>query len=61
MIDRNSQFPEISLCEVLNRLRAGATVVTPNRRLALTLTRKFDQIYTRASVSAWHTADVLIR
>ena len=59
MIDRNSQFPEISLCEVLNRLRAGATVVTPNRRLALTLTRKFDQIYTRASVSAWHTADVL--
>lgn len=59
MTDRIYQFSEISLHEVLNRLRADATVVTPNRRLALTLTRKFDQVYTRSDVAAWHTADVL--
>lgn len=59
MIDRISQFSEISLHEVLNRLRAGATVVTPNRRLALTLTRKFDQVYALSNTTAWHTADVL--
>ncbi|MCC8997274.1 MAG: PD-(D/E)XK nuclease family protein [Nitrosomonas sp.] len=59
MIDRISQFSEISLEETINFLRMGATVVTPNRRLALTLIRKFDQDCVSSINTAWYTADVL--
>jgi ATP-dependent helicase/nuclease subunit B len=37
------QFPKIPFNEVLKRINAGATVVTPNRRLALALKEKFNQ------------------
>ena len=59
MTGRFPKFSEIPLDEVLSRLRAGATVVTPNRRLALTLTRKFDWNNARSAKVAWHTADIL--
>jgi len=51
-------FPEV----VVNRiagLKAGDTVVTPNRRLAITLRREFDRIQTAQGISAWASADIL--
>jgi probable DNA repair protein len=51
-------FPEV----VVNRiagLKAGDTVVTPNRRLAITLRREFDRIQAAQGISAWASADIL--
>ncbi|GKS68315.1 probable DNA repair protein [Nitrosomonas sp. PY1] len=59
MTDRFFKFSEIPIDEVLSRLRAGATVVTPNRRLALTLTKKFNRNNACSAKLAWKTADIL--
>ncbi|ODT79373.1 MAG: DNA repair protein [Nitrosomonadales bacterium SCN 54-20] len=51
-------FPEV----VVNRiagLKAGDTVVTPNRRLAATLKHEFDRIQAAQGISAWVSADIL--
>ncbi|HEV2007382.1 MAG TPA: hypothetical protein VGQ88_01525, partial [Burkholderiales bacterium] len=40
-------------------LKAGITVVTPNRRLALALKREFDDVQTRCGCTVWESADIL--
>lgn len=59
MSDSSSQFPEISFNEVFKRIKAGATVVTPNRRLASALKDKFNIHQIDQKVAAWQSADVL--
>lgn len=54
-----SQFPKISLHEVFKRINAGATVITPNRRLALALKEQFNSSQISQEMTVWHTADVL--
>lgn len=44
---------------VLHALLAGATVVTPNRRLARALKREFDSAQVAAGARVWTSADVL--
>lgn len=53
------QFPHIPLTEVLERINAGTTVVTPNRRLALALKEKFNQIQISQKRAVWYSVDVL--
>ncbi|HTT36272.1 MAG TPA: PD-(D/E)XK nuclease family protein [Burkholderiales bacterium] len=45
--------------ELTQRLVEGATVVTPNRRLASDLKRRFDTSQVAAGKAAWPTADIL--
>lgn len=45
--------------ELLQALLAGATVVTPNRRLARALKREFDLARVAAGARVWTSADVL--
>lgn len=54
-----SQFPQIPCSEVFKRINAGATVITPNRRLALALKEKFNQEQINQKSATWYTADVL--
>ncbi|WP_297326038.1 PD-(D/E)XK nuclease family protein [Nitrosomonas sp.] len=54
-----SQFPQIPFSEVFRRINAGATVITPNRRLALALKARFNQEQVNGKAAAWYTADVL--
>ncbi len=58
-----TQFPSIAQAQVFARLaeglKAGATVVTPNRRLALALKREFDDAQAAAGLAAWDSADIL--
>ncbi len=55
----SSQFPQISLPEIFKQLSAGATLVTPNRRLTLTLKSSFDTDQVRQKKTAWPSADIL--
>lgn len=55
----SSQFPQVPLTEVFKRIDAGATVVTPNRRLALALKEKFDQDQIGRNRTVWYSVDVL--
>lgn len=56
-------FPQVSLTEILANLaagfQAGCTVVTPNRRLAITLKREFDALRAGDGFSVWESADIL--
>ncbi len=45
--------------ELLQALSTGATVVTPNRRLARALKREFDSAQVAAGARVWTSADVL--
>ncbi len=58
-----TEFPSITKAQVFARLaeglKAGATVVTPNRRLALALRREFDDAQTASGLAAWDSADIL--
>ncbi|HEU5284252.1 MAG TPA: PD-(D/E)XK nuclease family protein [Burkholderiales bacterium] len=45
--------------DLIRRLEAGATLVTPNRRLARDLARRFDRAQIAAGRSAWPSADLL--
>lgn len=45
--------------ELLQALRAGATVVTPNRRLARAVKREFDLAQVAAGARVWTAVDVL--
>ena len=45
--------------DLINLLEAGATAVTPNRRLALHLKREFDSLQLAAGRSVWPTSDIL--
>ncbi|MBP6058415.1 MAG: PD-(D/E)XK nuclease family protein [Nitrosomonas sp.] len=54
-----SQFPQIPCSEVFERINAGTTVVTPNRRLALALKEKFNQERISQRAAAWYSADIL--
>ncbi|HTF93813.1 MAG TPA: PD-(D/E)XK nuclease family protein, partial [Verrucomicrobiae bacterium] len=40
-------------------LKAGVTVVTPNRRLALALKREFDDAQAKRGFTVWESADIL--
>ena len=56
-------FPQVSFTEIFaNRaagLRVDCTVITPNRRLAITLKREFDSAQATQGISAWDSADIL--
>ncbi|MCH9639978.1 MAG: PD-(D/E)XK nuclease family protein, partial [Betaproteobacteria bacterium] len=52
-------FPQIPLSKVFERLNAGATVITPNRRLALALKNKFNSYQTGQQKIVWPSADIL--
>lgn len=56
-------FPQVTLTDVFARLaaglKAGVTVVTPNRRLALVLKREFDHAQAASGLTVWDTADIL--
>ena len=58
-----TEFPSIAKAQVFaglaEGLKAGATVVTPNRRLALALKREFDDAQAAAGLAAWDSADIL--
>ena len=58
-----SEFPRITKAEVCSRLaqglKAGVTVVTPNRRLALELKAEFDCGQARKGLAVWEDADIL--
>jgi ATP-dependent helicase/nuclease subunit B len=45
--------------DLISLLESGATVLTPNRRLALHLRREFDSSQLAAGRSAWSTPDIL--
>jgi ATP-dependent helicase/nuclease subunit B len=45
--------------ELKAKLEAGATLLTPNRRLALHLKREFDEAQFSAGRAVWPTADIL--
>lgn len=55
----SSQFSQIPFNEVFKRINAGATVITPNRRLALALKEKFNQDQISQSLAVWYSADIL--
>jgi probable DNA repair protein len=58
-----SLFPPLSKPDLFKQLAAGhmagATVVTPNRRLARALKREFDTAQIQAGRTAWESADIL--
>ena len=58
-----SHFPRCSKAEVFARLaeglKAGVTVVTPNRRLAQELSREFDADRMASGLRSWEAADIL--
>jgi probable DNA repair protein len=58
-MSNSSPFPQIPFNEVVKRISAGITVITPNRRLALALKEKFNQHQISQRMAAWHSADVL--
>lgn len=45
--------------DLAQAIAAGATVVTPNRRLALSLRREFDDAQVARGLAAWDSADIL--
>jgi len=57
------EYPRIAKTDVIARLAGGAqsgiTVVVPNRRLALTLKREFDDAQVRRGFTTWQSADIL--
>lgn len=55
----SSQFSYISQKEAFKRINAGAAVITPNRRLALTLKTQFNSHQIQQKISVWHTVDVV--
>ena len=58
-----TSFPSLTQTQVFARLatglQAGATVVTPNRRLALALKQQFDAMQAAQGLAAWDAADIL--
>ncbi|MGQ0577703.1 MAG: PD-(D/E)XK nuclease family protein [Betaproteobacteria bacterium] len=58
-----AEFPVLQKRELLAQLAkgqsAGIVVVTPNRRLAQTLARDFDERQVAAGLAFWETADIL--
>lgn len=58
-----TEFPSTTKAHVFaclgEGLNAGATVVTPNRRLALALKREFDDAQAAAGLAVWDSADIL--
>ena len=56
-------FPRLTKAGVFARLaeglKAGATVVTPNRRLAQELAREFDADRMANGLRSWEAADIL--
>lgn len=55
----SSLFSPISQKEAFKRINAGATVITPNRRLALALKAQFNFDQIKQKMTVWHTADIL--
>ena len=57
------EFSQVTLTDVLSHLsgglKAGVTVVTPNRRLALVLKREFDSNQVAQGRTTWGTPDIL--
>ena len=57
-VNDSAPITTLQLLEALSR-EARATVVTPNRRLAVTLKAQFDATERRAGHAAWATPDIL--
>jgi ATP-dependent helicase/nuclease subunit B len=65
-MERMSAAPEFSRCtkaeffaHLAEGLKAGVTIVTPNRRLALALKREFDDAQAKRGFTVWESADIL--
>jgi ATP-dependent helicase/nuclease subunit B len=58
-----AEFPRSTKAEVFallaKGLKAGATVITPNRRLALALKQEFDDDQAGRGLAVWEAADIL--
>src|SRR5712664_3039006 len=58
-----AEFPVVPKHELFAHLAGvhseGIAVVTPNRRLAQTLAREFDEMQVAAGLTVWETADIL--
>ena len=58
-----AQFPVVQKRELFAHFARGhsegITVVTPNRRLAQTLAREFDELQIASGLTVWETADIL--
>lgn len=56
-------FPQVFLTEIFAGrdagLKTGVTIITPNRRLAATLKREFNESRVAQGISAWDSADIL--
>ncbi|MDN5935878.1 MAG: PD-(D/E)XK nuclease family protein [Nitrosospira sp.] len=56
-------FPEVLLTDIFADiavgLKAGVTVITPNRRLAIALKREFDGAQAAHGIAVWDSADIL--
>lgn len=56
-------FPKVPPTDVFAHLaaglKAGVTVITPNRRLAIALKREFDGFQAAKGISVWDSADIL--
>ena len=56
-------FPYVLLSDIFADLaaglKAGVTVITPNRRLTIALKREFDEGQSTRAIAAWHSADIL--
>jgi probable DNA repair protein len=48
-----------TLVDLVAGLKAGDTVVTPSKRLAITLRREFDRAQAARGIAAWASADIL--
>ena len=53
------RFKEISSSEIFSRIDASTTVITPNRRLALTLKSQFHHNQLNQELLVWLTPDIL--
>ena len=58
-----AQFPVVQKRELFAHLARGHSegivVLTPNRRLAQTLAREFDELQSKSGLTVWETADIL--
>ncbi len=57
------KFPQVLLTDIFADLavglKAGVTVLTPNRRLSIALKREFDEAQAARGIATWGSADIL--
>lgn len=55
----STAFPLIPRASLIQTAEQGATLITPNRRLARAIKREFDAAQIKRGLSVWPTADIL--